>query len=551
MTDSAGVTGVPTTVVVDVQNVHGVGGHVLGTRRKPDPEGIARALRPLGFDVIGLDVPVGTPEENDLRHVIPRLSKQAERVTQLSSDASGVLSPSASGCMTQALRELEGANRALLGADHGAGHRERLEALNQAAESGRRYLSRACRQFLAARERLLEEANRHRAVAGQLALDIHELWDLDRRAQQINDAVEAISSYAWASRQNLAFESRLAALTGPPRINVRPGRFRPGFEEKGPDEKQIDTLCAVACLEHARRAVEAGRPHAVVLLSDDDDLSPALRSAAALVDGTEVTVVVAGSDAVRNRWQSMGPSPDRPRWVVLDQHAWHWIVGVDPVEAALQRHQLARLALGQRLPILPGADQGLGMTAQGLEVRVRGYTGELPAPLHLQELTWRVGRSSRSPVPTAIVGNNSPPASPGRTATCLPSRRTRLAIDRIPIDLPGYPRGTVHATVPAPGWWRAGHEVVVADATGSGAWRVVGPATPPPTDLGHAVRGVVDELTLRNGTWAVVRTRNGNILVLVDAGTALHVGEQVAVVPYDHPGSPGAVHRGLLVSSAL
>ena len=79
MTDSAGVTGVPTTVVVDVQNVHGVGGQVLGTRRKPNPEGIAMALRPLGFDVIGLDVPVGTPEENDLRHVIPRLSKQADR----------------------------------------------------------------------------------------------------------------------------------------------------------------------------------------------------------------------------------------------------------------------------------------------------------------------------------------------------------------------------------------------------------------------------------------------------------------------------------------
>lgn len=551
MTSPPQGAGVPTAVVVDVQNVHGVGGHVLGTRRKPDPEGIAMALKPFGFDVVDLDVPVGTPEESDLGHVVPRLSKQADKLVKLASDTGGVLSALASGSVTQALRDLESAERALRAAHHGAGHLDRLEALNQAAESGRRYLTRACTQFRTARERLLDEAKRHRAVAGQLALDVDELWDLDRRARQIHDAVEAISSYAWASRQNLAFENRLAAFTGPPRINVRPGRFRPGFEDKGPDEKQIDTLCAVACLEHARRAVEVGGAHAVVLLSDDDDLSPALRAAAALVYGTDVRVVVAGSDAVRNRWQSVGPAHDRPRWVVLDQDAWHWIVGIDPVKAVLQRYQLARLALGHRLPVMPGSDEGLGVTAQGLEVRVRAYSGELPAALHLLELSWRVGRSSVSPVPTATVGGSSTPASQGRVASCLPSRRTRLAVDRIPIDLPGHPRGSIHASVPAPGWWRAGHEVVVADATGSGAWRIVGPASPPPTDLGHAVRGVVDELTLRNGTWAVVRTPTGNVSVLVGAGTGLHVGEEVTVVPYDHPGSPNAVHRGLLVSSAL
>jgi hypothetical protein len=294
--------------------------------------------------------------------VVPRLAKEADKLAELALLAGGVLSAPASGYICQLERDLRAAEVALRASCNGSDHPSRLDALNQAAEQGRRFVVKARKQIECARERLLDAATRHRGVAGQLVLDVHELWELDRRTRQVLGAIEAASSYAWASGQNLEYEAQLLTFSGDPKISVRPGRLRPGFEDHGPDEKQIDTLCAVACLEHARRAVEAGGRYAVVLLSDDDDMSPALRSAAALAASTDVRVVVAGSDTVRNRWQSMPPTPDRPRWVVLDQHAWHWVLGVDPVTAVLRRNELARLALGQKLSIGDGLGDGLGVT---------------------------------------------------------------------------------------------------------------------------------------------------------------------------------------------
>jgi hypothetical protein len=542
--------GVPTTVVVDVQNVYGVGGAILGTRRKPDPAGIALALEPYGFDVIELDVPIGSPDVSDLRHVEPRLAKQADRVSDLGLAAGDVLSNEVYGSISQLERELRAAEAGLRASCSATNHPGRLDALNQAAEEGRKFVGRAHKQIERARERLLDEARRRPAVAGQLALDIHQLWEMDRRSQQILGAITAVSSYAWASRQNLDYEDELRAFSGGPQVSLRPGRLRPGFEDQGPDEKRVDTLCAIACLEHARRAVEAGTPQAVVLLSDDDDLSPALRSAAALTAGTQVRVVVAGSDGVRNRWQSMTPAADRPRWVVLDQHAWHWILGIDPSIAAARRHELARLSLGHKLLIDAGIGDGLGVTAGGLEVRVRGYAGQLPTQLHLEELIWRIGRSNNS-VPRAVVRDGTATPAPGKVVTCLPARGTRLSIGRVPVDCAGMGAGTVHAAVPAPGWWRAGDQVVVVDSTGSGAWRVVGPAAPLAADNACATRGRVVRLTQGGGAvWATVRTPNSVVSVLAGAGTDLRVNQEVAVIPYDRPAAK-EVYRGLLLSSAL
>lgn len=541
--------GIPTTVVIDVQNAHGIGGDILGTRRKPDPEGVLAALAPYGFDVVEIDIPVGTPDQNDLRHVVPKLSKHADGAAAIASDLSLLTSPVASGWLHTAQRELGDAERFLRDACVGPDHMARLVAVNTAAEEGRYLLVRARRHVADVRERLVSDAAARRTVPGTVVADVYALCEIERRLGLLCSAVDAIGSYAWASRQNMDFEAQIRAFPGPPVISVRPGRFRPGFEDKGPDEKQIDSLCVIACLEHVRRAVEAGEPHAVVLFSDDDDLSPALRASAALAHGTAVRVVVAGSVQVQNRWRSLGSAPDRPRWVVLDQHAWHRALGLDPLATGLQRYQLARLALGHSLPFNPGTGDGLGTTAQGLDVRVRGFSGELPAVLQLTELDWRAGRSSVSLVPTAIVGLGAPNIC-GFVATCLPGGGSRLALDRIPVELANGRR--VDVKVPAPGWFRTGDQVVIADATGSGSWRVLGWNGRPPPDLATATRGRARKLTITSGSgaWTVVRTEDGPVSVLAPAGVDLAPNDEVVVVIYDRSGGRHAP-RGLLLSSAL
>jgi hypothetical protein len=126
----------------------------------------------------------------------------------------------------------------------------------------------------------------------------------------------------------------------------------------------------------------------VVVMSDDDDLTPALRAAARLTAGTEVRV---GTDKVRNRFQSHPPAADRPRWLVLDLHAWHRAVGGDPVAAAAARHDLARLALGHRLGFAPGGEDDLAVTADGLLVNTGRYDRGLPATLGLDPSRVAVG----------------------------------------------------------------------------------------------------------------------------------------------------------------
>lgn len=66
---------IPAVAVVDVMNVYGLSGHVVGTRRKPTPDGVASALAPYGFDVQQVDFPIGKPDSDDVPHVLKAVEK--------------------------------------------------------------------------------------------------------------------------------------------------------------------------------------------------------------------------------------------------------------------------------------------------------------------------------------------------------------------------------------------------------------------------------------------------------------------------------------------
>jgi len=81
---SSGAMGrMPATVVIDVQNVYGLGGDVLGIRSKPTPDGVAAALAPYGFDVETVDVPIGIPDVTDCPRVLKGLNQAADTVSDV------------------------------------------------------------------------------------------------------------------------------------------------------------------------------------------------------------------------------------------------------------------------------------------------------------------------------------------------------------------------------------------------------------------------------------------------------------------------------------
>jgi hypothetical protein len=109
----------------------------------------------------------------------------------------------------------------------------------------------------------------------------------------------------------------------------------------------------------------------------------------------------------------------------------------------------------------------------------------------------------------------------------------------------------------------AGDELVIArpDAGGGDSWRVVGPNQPRTLDdLAGVERGRVMRMTTGRpvaGTstggramWATVKLASRSASVLVPDGMGLHVGNDVAVVPYERTSS-GPPIRAVLVSSAL
>lgn len=86
--------------------------------------------------------------------------------------------------------------------------------------------------------------------------------------------------------------------------------------------------------------MSAGVPHAVIVLSDDDDPTPALAHAAELADGSEVRVVVAGTATVFDRHGGMATSARRPRWLTLDASMWCRLAGLRPDSVRTQRNHI-------------------------------------------------------------------------------------------------------------------------------------------------------------------------------------------------------------------
>lgn len=547
---------IPTTVVVDVQNVYGLSGAVLRSRAKPSPSGIVAALAPYGFEVDLIDAPIAVPDPGDFaRTATTRAAVGAELEA-----ARAVLVATTGGPSAHRLRlacgGVEGAVAAICSELPAGGDLIlRLTAVNGLANRARKCLKDALAALERATEELVTDAkHRHRVPASHVE-DLHALMQERAHLVTIDRSVRALSSYAFAGRNNLAHLQELEKPNGLVRVVASPGRLRLGYAGRAPDEKRIDTMCAVACLERTREALEADEPRAVVLLSDDDDLTPAARAAVRLAAGSKVRVYVAGSRVVQDRFVYGGASEDRPRWIVLDQNAWHHLVGEDPFKALLQRQQLAKLALGLPLPFGPDRLPGLAVTAQGLPAQLSDPSAVLPAPLYLERFRWSFEETETFNVPRAVVATTAPGAPPGRTVRCPPARGTQVDVGRIPVQADAGP-ALSHVEVPAPGWWAAGDELVIAPAArgGTDAWRVVGPApTSSPKPLTGAERGRIQRLRLTEfggAVWATVRLERGPVSVLANAGVGLSLGDEVAVVAYERDAS-GLPPRAVLLSSAL
>lgn len=393
----------PTTVVVDVQNVYGLSGAVLRSRAKPSPQGIAAAFAPYGNEVDLIDAPIAVPDPGDFARVASSMSsvggELALAIAALVSTTVG-LSPHRVRGARQALEDAADALRTELPREGDLV--ARLTTANELANRARKSLKDAAVVLERATEELVTDAKHRSRIPASYVEDLHSLMQERSRLALIERSVKALSSYAFAGRNNLGHLQELKKHAG--LVVASPGRLRLGYAGRAPDEKRIDTMCAVACLERTREALEAGTPRAVILLSDDDDLTPAARAAVRLAAGSEVKVYVAGSRVVQDRFVHAGASADRPRWIVLDQHSWHRLVGEDPLKALLQRQQLAKLALGLQLPFAPDRLPGLAVTAQGLVARLgacqplrgrfrsesicRGVTLRLVDPRRLRERRW-------------------------------------------------------------------------------------------------------------------------------------------------------------------
>jgi hypothetical protein len=144
-------------------------------------------------------------------------------------------------------------------------------------------------------------------VSGDWVRSMQFLISTRRRIDLLVSVVASLASYSYAAESNLSY---CAAVTSPAGTNLTQlkGRFRLGRDGDGPGEKQVDTLCAISSVVEATRdALSRTTAHAVILLSDDDDLTPALRYAAQLAHNSPVRVVAAGSITVGSRHGHSAP----------------------------------------------------------------------------------------------------------------------------------------------------------------------------------------------------------------------------------------------------
>jgi hypothetical protein len=518
----------PATVIIDTQNVYGNSGDLFGYRYKPDPEGVVRAFARLGLEVDRVEIAVALPEANDIDQVRSGLRKHGIAIDQIRAGVSR-LGSIASPAVGDLFKAAEAAASALAALTLGAasGLRERLEDVNQVAQAARQHL-RAARTSLQRALALLEAEGRGaRLIPGDHIRVAFEALRLLDRLDTVTRDINAISSYAYAGRGNLDFAEHVGADGG--LVRRLEGRFRPGQDGGGPGEKQIDTLCAVAAVDATRAAVEAGEARCIVVLSDDDDLSPALRRAAVVASGTSTTVLVAGTDTVRTRFERQAGGRDCPGWLVLDMTAWSHVVGHDPANALMQRNQYASLALGNPCAFMR-TEHGV-VTRFGLRARLHGPCEQDNARLWLCDLRWLSERGTGFPTP--VVTAEERRYAPGAKVRVQRAARRALTPRNIPVDRNRTP---VDAAVGAPGWWMSGDELVVVDAPGAGR-------------RSHLLGDPEHSLSLEERAHAVVATVESvdarGASVVNDAGrwwvhspqrSALRSQDQVVVVPYERSG---------------
>lgn len=547
----------PATIVVDVQNVYGTSGDALGWRYKPDPAGIVAAFDRLGFAVERIVIPIGQPDRQDAMRAVGSLVDQRAQLERRLNDLAVIsragLPPGVAAALDTADHHLQLALGALPAVAPTGVLADLLEQSRQCANGARTYLQPALNKLRDAADQLLR-GSRRLQVPGDWVGTLHSVITLSSRLETVASAIGAVGSYAYAAQANLEYGASLPDHVGSAVVDTPRGRFRADRDGSGPAEKQIDTLCALACGDAARRTASAGQPHAVILLSEDDDLTPAVREAAKVAAGTPVRMVVAGSNRIAKRWSDYPPSPERPGWIVLDTDTWALICNLDPSGAFAHRHQLAKLATGD--PILATVAQGSAATRLGLRLLCDGALPDGDFAANLARLDW--GPERNRPIPTAAITDR--PGTPvGKVAQL---RRATGALRPVEVPLQ-VANDEVRGVLGAPGLWMAGDEVIAVEAPdattagGTPVWRILGPR-PGSQHRGRAPvrRFVVEGL---NAPWVRLSDIGGDGSV----ATACYQGTNVGLSPGDEviawiyersSGSgPGRKYppRGVLLSSAL
>ena len=541
-------------MVVDTQNVYGSSGDALGQREKPTPEGVVRAFGALGYDVDEVRIAVALPDSQDCRSAAAGLVGQRRSISALSLDLQSLIVPTTvQTALWACTSRLDAARNQCTRPAAIATLGDQLLGLNSLAQRVLAELEPAGTELRAALDGLSQEAKRASGPSPSEWIGaMRALVEATRRIEVIRSAVDSVGSFAYAGEANLAYRRSLPQTAEGAAVKVMEGRFRPGHDGQRPGEKQVDTLCAVACVEATTAAIADGETRSVIVVSDDDDLTPALAHAAGLVGTTDVRVVVAGTSTVFHRHGESPSSPTRPRWITLDASAWCCLVGHDPAHIHAQRNHLALLALGgagaftvkDGVPALKSGLKGK------LDFRDAGRSGKVA--LSVVTLSW--GRAKDRPIPTMVVGTQG-----GTVRNVTQVRARRAKGSRIDLrNLPGDAGGKkVDLRVGVPGWWMAGDELIVAsvDTRNRKVHRVLGhaPGFQLPGPVAAAKR--VGVVAVR-GEWAETSDGTDTWGVFVGRHVGLTTGDSVLVCPYERTGRTGPggqPHhpRAILLSSAL
>jgi len=240
------------TVVVDTQNAYGSAGDALGLRAKPTPAGVVDAFGSVGFEVDEVRIAVALPDLQDAQRARSELRGLEKGLQQLSVEIAAVALPPSVQLAALSFRQHADAAavQCVDMSSNAVSVRDRLTDLNSDAMSVIADHEPASEKLRSLIHELSEEARRSKGpVPADWVTTMRTLVEASRRVSVIRAAVEAISSFAYAGGENLDYHASLPPSVGTASVVVLEGRFRPGRDGTTPGEKQVDTLCAVACVE--------------------------------------------------------------------------------------------------------------------------------------------------------------------------------------------------------------------------------------------------------------------------------------------------------------